>query len=104
VLGAAEVVKKKEGRWRLAAQYRSPGYSGNLASLQCQLGCLQSLGTHLPAHVHVVASRCTYRAAGCPASHYKGAVASLVEPSPVLTHFMVTPRCVTSLPTASKMP
>ena len=33
--------------WRLAVQYRSPGYPGNLASLQCQLGCLLPQGKHL---------------------------------------------------------
>ena len=38
--------------WRLAVQYRSPGYPGNLASLQCQLGCLLPQGKHLLTHTH----------------------------------------------------
>lgn len=48
--------------WRLAAQYRSPGYSGNLASLQCQLGCLLPQGKHLLTHT--VAWCFTYRRRG----------------------------------------
>jgi hypothetical protein len=63
------IVYKKKGNkegwrremWRLAVQYRSPGYPGNLASLQCQLGCLLPQGKHLLTHTYTP----TYRVASC---------------------------------------
>jgi hypothetical protein len=87
--------------WRLAAQYRSPGCSGNLASLQCQLGCLLSQGKHLPTHTHTVAS-CA-RAFPCICYCMGRSHKCDMNLTNITSLYGYSIRA-TSLPTASKMP
>jgi hypothetical protein len=96
--------KKRDGagevRW-LAAQYRSPGCSGNLASLQCQFGCLVSQGKHLPTHTYTPWHHVAHTSPRFAVYLFLHELKSQVWYEP---HFMGTPVRAGSLPTAGRMP